>query len=60
MITVRVTTACGESWLTGINATLEEARDYFLGKRFEKLAPAKNWCGVQEVLLEPVVAVEEL
>lgn len=59
MITVKVKTACGESWLTGINATLDEAREYFMGKRFEKLVPAQNWAGVREVLTDPVVSVEE-
>ena len=34
MIAVKVTTRCGESWVTSINATLAEARAYFIGPRF--------------------------
>ena len=60
MITVKVTTADGDYWYSGINATLDEARAYFLGQRFEKLVPANNWCKVREVLREPVVTVEEV
>lgn len=33
-ITVRVHTACGNSWVTRINATEEQARSYFVGKWF--------------------------
>lgn len=33
-ICVKVTTRCGDSWVTSINATLEEARAYFIGPRF--------------------------
>lgn len=30
MITVKCTTDKGNSWITGINATLDEAKQYFL------------------------------
>lgn len=33
-ITVRVHTACGNSWVTRINATEEQARAYFVGQWF--------------------------
>ncbi len=60
MITVRVTCTDGESWVTAINASLVEAREHFMGYRFEKLVPANNWCMVREVIGEPVVSVEEV
>ena len=34
MIGVKVTAKCGYSWSTSINATLEEATEYFLNKWF--------------------------
>jgi len=34
MISIKVTTACGNSWSTEINCTFEQARDYFMGKIF--------------------------
>jgi len=34
MITVEVKTASGNSWTTGINCTLEEAKDYYIGQFF--------------------------
>jgi hypothetical protein len=48
-ITVKVTTACGDHWFTEINATLDEARRYFMGQRFERH---------DETMREPVVSVE--
>lgn len=30
--TVKVTTKSGNSWITGINLTLEQAKDYFFKK----------------------------
>jgi hypothetical protein len=59
MITVRVTTSTGETWTTGINATLDEARAYFMGHRFETLVPDRtSWAGVREKLMGPVTSVE--
>lgn len=60
MISVRVTTACGNTWVSGFNGTYEEARAHFMGHRFEKMVPANNWCKCREVLQEPVVRVERL
>ena len=34
MITVKVATNTGNSWITGINATEQGARDYFIGQWF--------------------------
>lgn len=34
MITVQVTTESGNSWTTGINCSVVEAMDYYLGKYF--------------------------
>lgn len=34
MITVRVTCNSGNSWTTCINATIDEAREYFIGRSF--------------------------
>jgi hypothetical protein len=48
-IDVKVTTADGDWWITGINATLEEARAYFMGQRFRR---------ADETNCEPVVSVE--
>lgn len=48
-ITVKVTTACGDHWFTEINATLDEAKRYFMGQRFERR---------DETMREPVVSVE--
>jgi len=48
-ITVKVITACGDHWVTGINATLDEAKRYFMGQRFERH---------DETMRGPVVSVE--
>jgi len=53
MITVKCTTELGSSWITGINATSEEAREYFLGKWFN-VGRGENDC------MELVTAVEEI
>ena len=34
MITVKVTTESGDSWVTGINTTIEGAQAYYMGERF--------------------------
>jgi len=34
MITVKVVTEGGDSWITGINATIEGACAYYMGERF--------------------------
>lgn len=34
MITVKVTTDKGKSWVTGINTDLQGAKDYFMGHHF--------------------------
>lgn len=49
--TVKVVTSTGESWVTEINATLDEAKDYFMCHRFER---------DDETLMGPVVSVELL
>jgi hypothetical protein len=60
-IDVKVTTSCGNSWVAGINATFEEAKAYYMGRRFETLVPDKKaWDGVREVLQGPVISVEFL
>jgi hypothetical protein len=51
MITVKVTTQCGNSWITRINATLEGAKKYFMGVRFENH---------DETLMGPVINVEKV
>ena len=34
MITVEITCDTGKTWRTGINADLQGARDYFIGRAF--------------------------
>jgi len=34
MITVKVTCDTGKTWTTGINATIEDARAYYIGNDF--------------------------
>lgn len=53
MITVKVITACGNSWTTGINLTLEAAKSYFMGQRFTTMNLDES-----ESLMGPVVYVE--
>jgi hypothetical protein len=53
-IDVKVTTKDGDHWTTGFNGTAEEAKSYFMGKRFEKMVKGKEQKG------EPVVKVEVL
>jgi hypothetical protein len=50
MICVKVTTAT-DHWLTSINCTLEEAKAYFMGQRFERR---------DETMGDPVISVEEV
>lgn len=60
-VSVRVTTSTGETWAATMNATLAEARAHFMGHRFETLVPdRKSWAGVREVLMGPVISVEEI
>ena len=49
MITVKVTTADGDSWLTEINCSLEEAQKYYMGVVFENQ---------YEMPMQPVISVE--
>lgn len=49
-IVVKVSTECGNSWITPINATLAGARKYFMGVVFMH---------VDETPMGPVVRVEE-
>lgn len=35
MITIKLTTECGNSWVTKINASMREAEEYYLGKTFD-------------------------
>jgi hypothetical protein len=53
MITVKVTAACGNHWITGINLTLQGAKDYFMGQRFTTMNLDES-----ESLMGPVVSVE--
>jgi hypothetical protein len=53
MIGVKVTTQCGHTWPTSINAALEGARSYFMGQRFTVLNLDES-----ESELGPVVSVE--
>lgn len=53
-IDVKVTTGCGNSWVTGFNGTYDEAKAYFMGVRFEIM---KNG---REHVQKPVVSVEQL
>jgi len=52
MITVKVTFDNGDSFTTGINATEQGARDYYLGKTFN--------LGIEDDLLTKAVSVELL
>lgn len=53
-IDLKVTTADGDYWHTGFNGTIEEARAYYLGQRFEGWDDAKG----REFIRAPVVSVE--
>ena len=55
MIVVKVTFADGDSLVTRINATLEEARRYYVGQRFN-LAPR----GSSEDRMVEAVSVEQV
>lgn len=36
MITVKITCDNGNTWTTGINTNLKEARNYFMGQQFTR------------------------
>jgi len=50
MICVQVSTK-SDHWITEINCSLEEAKSYFMGQRFERH---------DETMGDPVISVEEV
>lgn len=58
-VSVRVTTSCGNTWVSTMNATFAEAQEYYMGRRFEiMVADKKAAFGCREVLQGPVVKVD--
>lgn len=53
-INLKITLIDGHSWMTGFNGTLDDAKNYYMGHRFEALNPYTG----EEYMQEPVCKVE--
>jgi hypothetical protein len=53
-VTLKITLSDGDFWYSGFNGTIQEANEYFMGRRFEALSPYT----MKEYMRKPVVKVE--